>query len=364
MKERTIGIEVFGRHPDYDTNADTVVRYTAGEVRKRLTLYYSSAPDAPIQILLSARSYQPEFYKVIQSERRSPDDTFLVPLNLGISVLELKEPETGSLVSASVQTSSLWSRPSLFQKLVAGTVLLALLLVAIVAGPRLWRWHLAAAADRFWTPVIDARGPVLICPGAVVIGNGTNGGMGVAVPQNSAGGSYVSFESGLAIGRITSLLSSRGSDYKILPSSSIKFDQFREGAVILIGAYNNGWTQRLLQPLRFHFNPEPSEGIVDSQNPQKVWSRDPSRPITDKPDYALVARFRDPATDSIIVVIAGLKQYGTDAASQFAVSSAFLNGLDRIAGKGWKNKNIEVVLRTDVANGSAGVPIIEAVHVW
>jgi hypothetical protein len=33
IKERTVGIEVFGRPPDYDTNTDTVVRYTAGEVR-------------------------------------------------------------------------------------------------------------------------------------------------------------------------------------------------------------------------------------------------------------------------------------------------------------------------------------------
>src|SRR6202051_2016316 len=40
LKERTLGVEVFDRPPTYDTNTDTVVRYTAGEVRKRLALYY------------------------------------------------------------------------------------------------------------------------------------------------------------------------------------------------------------------------------------------------------------------------------------------------------------------------------------
>jgi len=40
LKERTLGVEVFDRPPSYDTNADTVVRYTAGEVRTRLSLYY------------------------------------------------------------------------------------------------------------------------------------------------------------------------------------------------------------------------------------------------------------------------------------------------------------------------------------
>ena len=39
LKERSIGIEVFGRNPSYDTNLDPVVRMTAGEVRKRLALY-------------------------------------------------------------------------------------------------------------------------------------------------------------------------------------------------------------------------------------------------------------------------------------------------------------------------------------
>src|SRR5437016_12255802 len=35
LKERTLGIEVFGREPDYDTNLDPVVRTTAAEIRKR-----------------------------------------------------------------------------------------------------------------------------------------------------------------------------------------------------------------------------------------------------------------------------------------------------------------------------------------
>ena len=62
LKERSLGIEVFGRTPTYDTNSDTVVRYSAGEVRKRLALYYSEhGKDAAIRISLPAGSYVPEF---------------------------------------------------------------------------------------------------------------------------------------------------------------------------------------------------------------------------------------------------------------------------------------------------------------
>src|SRR5581483_952100 len=42
LKERTIGIEVFARDPNYDTNQDPVVRGTASEVRKRLAQYYQT----------------------------------------------------------------------------------------------------------------------------------------------------------------------------------------------------------------------------------------------------------------------------------------------------------------------------------
>src|SRR3954467_8535574 len=41
LKERTLGIAVFRRAPEYDTSADPVVRNTASEVRKRLDEYYS-----------------------------------------------------------------------------------------------------------------------------------------------------------------------------------------------------------------------------------------------------------------------------------------------------------------------------------
>jgi hypothetical protein len=37
LKERTIGVEAFGREPNYDVNLDPVVRTTAAEVRKRLS---------------------------------------------------------------------------------------------------------------------------------------------------------------------------------------------------------------------------------------------------------------------------------------------------------------------------------------
>src|ERR1700733_12879878 len=62
VKERSIGVEVFGREASYDTNHDPIVRTTAGEVRKRIAQYYHEpGHEREIRIELPAGSYVPEF---------------------------------------------------------------------------------------------------------------------------------------------------------------------------------------------------------------------------------------------------------------------------------------------------------------
>src|ERR1035441_9064399 len=62
LKERTLGVEVFHRAPDYDTNQDTVVRLTASEVRKRIAQYYHRPEHAgELQIDWRPGNYVPVF---------------------------------------------------------------------------------------------------------------------------------------------------------------------------------------------------------------------------------------------------------------------------------------------------------------
>src|SRR5947207_8907328 len=62
LKERILGIEVFKRQHDYDTGADPVVRITAGEVRKRIALYYhDDGTGQELRIELPPGSYVPTF---------------------------------------------------------------------------------------------------------------------------------------------------------------------------------------------------------------------------------------------------------------------------------------------------------------
>src|ERR1700733_10943033 len=61
LKERVIGIELFGRSPSYDTGEDAIVRVTASDVRKRLLQHYGQYGSAsPFRISLPLGSYVPE----------------------------------------------------------------------------------------------------------------------------------------------------------------------------------------------------------------------------------------------------------------------------------------------------------------
>ena len=65
LKERTLGVELFGRAPSYDTGADAIVRVTACDVRRRLMQFYAGAGDpCDLRIELPPGSYIPEFRSV------------------------------------------------------------------------------------------------------------------------------------------------------------------------------------------------------------------------------------------------------------------------------------------------------------
>jgi len=64
LKERTLGVELFGRPPAYNTTEDAVVRVAACDVRKRLTHFYAEpGPVWEVRIDLPPGSYIPEFHR-------------------------------------------------------------------------------------------------------------------------------------------------------------------------------------------------------------------------------------------------------------------------------------------------------------
>src|SRR5882672_12651438 len=80
LKERTLGIEVFGKEPNYDTTEDSIVRVTAGEIRKRIAQYYQEpGHEQEIKFVLPLGSYVPQFYPPEAADSAFKDAELLEP---------------------------------------------------------------------------------------------------------------------------------------------------------------------------------------------------------------------------------------------------------------------------------------------
>jgi hypothetical protein len=80
LKERLIGIELFGRSPSYSTSKDAIVRVTASDVRKRLVQHYGwYGKSSRFQINLPPRTYVPEITAVSEDTVRIDNKAELLP---------------------------------------------------------------------------------------------------------------------------------------------------------------------------------------------------------------------------------------------------------------------------------------------
>ncbi len=63
LKGYSIGLEVFGKDPSFDAQADSLVRVEAGRLRKKLEQYYlEEGADDPVEIRLPKGGYAPSFH--------------------------------------------------------------------------------------------------------------------------------------------------------------------------------------------------------------------------------------------------------------------------------------------------------------
>ncbi|MCL6544824.1 MAG: hypothetical protein K6T61_06325 [Bryobacteraceae bacterium] len=350
LKERIIGVDVFGRPSDYDTNTDHVVRSVAAEVRRRLAQYYQECEEPPeVRIELHPGSYVPEL-------RVFPP-----------KALTVEGSEEHSVEAAG-------DKPGFMERLMAGrrkyslaTAVLLLLALAIMAGARLF--NPPSAFERFWSPILASNEPVSLCFG---------GGTQPPQPSDLSSLTLLDFErlpvrrmhvsDAVALAGLVGVLQGSGKSYRILNRSHLtSFRELQSGPFVLIGALNNEWTLRLTEPLRFGFGPWPGGArIVDRQNPSSnAWSLDFKTPILQlNRDYGIVARLRDPKTQQFTVIIGGIWSWGTLAAAEFVTREEHLKKLDALGPKGWEHKNVEIVISTDIIRTSPGPPNILAAHFW
>jgi hypothetical protein len=351
LKERTIGIEVFNRPPDYDTAADHAVRSAMSEVRKRLAQYYQGEVGSELRIEVLPGSYTPQFRKAEAQEEFISSPTEPVREKPAIAA-SLAEParERGWL-------NLKWVVP------------ICVIVIACAVAATLNARERGPFAD-FWAPVFSSRAPVLLCIGNVEGGKRPQDANPPITPastlrefHNSAG-ETVNAADAFALAKFAGLLEANGRQFQFESQSDATYADLQNGPTILVGLLNNGWTVRVLSNQRFTVEqPTPDKVTIrDHNNPaNNDWSIDYTTPYLNVTrDYALVLRMVDPKTEQMVVVAAGITMFGTTAAADFLTSPHEMRKLADIAPPGWQKKNMEIVLSTDVIRGKSGPPRIVA----
>jgi hypothetical protein len=372
LKERTLGIEVFHRPHDYDTNSDTIVRYTAGEVRKRLALYYSDGNNpGSIEIILPLGSYVPKYKwrDAVQSGADKISDSSTAEL-FQESPEEIELPGELPIDQPQLTTENRLLRSPrrpFAAGLALGLSLTLLLLLAVALVYRAQRGEPSILV--FWQPVLRNPDMVLISagrphteepeaaeqPGTTIIQH-------ILRPE-----ARFSFTTVTAIAQVTGFLKAHHKGYAIHEAYSNTLQDLRDRPVVLVCGNDNKWTLLLGEPLRFHFeHVGPFTYIVDTQHPEKRdWSVDISKPYLEQSaDYAIVARLYDATTKGPLVIIAGIGSNGTEAAGDFVVSPEALDTLARKAPHGSLDQNFEAVIKVEVIGGNTGAATIVATHFW
>jgi hypothetical protein len=355
IKERTLGIEIFGRDAEYDTSSDPIVRVTAAEIRKRVAQYYQeTAHQDELRITLPSGSYIPQFHW----PKGAHDGA--APAWPSIS------PEPAAHLEAPPP-----AKPRRLSLLLALASIVAVL--AAATSILVWQARNRSAFDFFWRPVLAGSDSVLLCIAdqlqysVISLRDAAEPSHQLQLKDNLTA---IVMDDLNATVKVGGVLQSSGKHYALKAEGATNLVDLRNGPTIFIGAFDNAWTLRLTNPLRYHFANDADMThlrIVDSTAPaQNGWvvNRSIQMATNNYRDYAIVARFTDSNTGKLAVIVAGIARGGTIAAGEFLTDPNDLNQLMRAAKAAGDKKNMEVVLSTQIIDGEPGSPKMEAAYFW
>lgn len=353
LNERALGVAIFGRSPNYDTEADPIVRVTASEIRKRLTQYYADPKHSnEIRFHMQKGSYLPEF-------------------------LPAGAPELCAVVESVPE-----AKPKSW--LSGHYIHISLAAACLAIGALSWVTRSQpSTVELFWAPVTKGPGTVLVSYAQLSSENLHLEG-GVADPHLTwtdpltptgvpIGLSWSRLVGTLAFQRdvssacrISEFLGSMQKHVVIRGAHAITMSSLRDTPSVILGGFNNEWTARLLPQARFSFDGTGTLRFIrDRLHPDGTqWNFDTKVPDRRAKDLIIITRVSDSPTGRAAVFAGGFSNWGTEAAVEFLAVPSHLEAALAGAPKHWEAKNLQIVLETIVVNAEAGVPRLLATHFW
>jgi len=395
LKERLIGVELFGRSPTYDTGEDAIVRVTASDVRRRLLQHYGRYGTASeFRIRLPLGSYIPEIARdvpvktdvleesEIELPREAPID-FLAPSpslvdeEASVLVDHEKAPRLSkarrfwtqwkvllwclSLVVSGIfavwltgRTDSLWGPLFGFQlstKLITSDPNIAE--VQSITGQTV---TLSDYANQRYVPVPEKVPPQLMNLSTEILRRDQAAAVDTGIAVNIA-----EWRDQAKAGRLT-----------IQSARTLRFsDLLKDENFILLGSpRSNPWALFYSDHLdfRFVFDPGSGQEIVENLRPRNGESSTyvpTAMGFATGQSFAVASYLRNPDHLGHVLLIAGANAEGTEAVNNLMTDSTALSAV--LSRCGLRRKapipNFQLLLRLSTMAGSPGHSEVIACHV-
>jgi hypothetical protein len=385
LKERIIGMNVFGRKPDYETADDPIVRSRVGQLRRRLEQYYESreAECAPVQIVIPHGTYRPTFILRPRPNGGCKESPTVEPPQVTSSDNNGKPPEPRP--AAAVPRAPRKVRWLVWG--VAATATLSVLLAAWAWGPK---WT-KSEFDLFWEPVFESGKSVLIYTGPAevyVLSDSYEDNDRAQDPPDDlklpmqrwelhplaegevlTGKDLVLDKIGysgsgelIACAKLAVLLASHHRSYVLRSDPDLPFQDLRDSPAVLLGAWNNYWTVETTKDLPFFY--DRAARIRERGGQGRVWSIPFQQGVPPPEEYLLVTRHFDSKTRSPLISVSGMTTCGTRAAGDFVTDPAQLAKLAGIPRPALERMNLAIVLHATFVDCVPTSMDVLAVRYW
>jgi hypothetical protein len=331
LNEYLIGVEVYGRGPDFNPQEDPIVRVQAHDIRRALKNYYEEeGRNGLLRVELPAGHYVPAFIKVAPGEQ-----------------VVAAEPPTSPLPP---------NRAPLAMVLVVGLSTVCLVLAVLLAHERSRNRDLAQHPlptlpenlEWFWRPFLPPEeAPIIVIPNHPLL-RAAHGGdspqtvsRGHLIPKDElpefrdtihfrelkqfvfvpSTTDFTAVGETMGLANLFALFAQTGQIPRLLQSRLVTFEEIKHGNTILLGG-NQTWSGRIyLYPEGFHF----VNGTILNKNPrpgEQAIYKPEFDPVTNQlsRDYALVLMLPNDRKENRILLIYGIYTQGSQAAMEYVTN--------------------------------------------
>jgi hypothetical protein len=400
LNEYLIGREVFDRDGAYNPAADPIVRVGAHDVRKKLELYYKrEGANDEIRLEIPIGSYEPIFIRTNksalppeQTDRQGPDTSSLQSLSLETGTSEESAPVVAVPAPENI-ISNLNKRLRMLYSLIGVLVVIVCLLAYLHLWPRSQvagaiSTNASAKLGPVWEPFLKGDDSILLVLSNPLVYRLMNAGDteikikdSIEVPTDKASAldqvlrddfsvrnsprnrrlvpsidTYTGMGEAIGVQHVTDLLRTAGRIVAVRRSRTLSAEDMKEHHVVLFGSvWANEWSGKL--PLAEGFKIT-GQATITNLNPQPGEEKEYRSRFDDSTgrlleDYALVTVKPNISSPNLVMILAGLRSAGTEAAAEYVTSKNHLSDLNRqlLKVRGDNSSSFQALLKVGVENG-------------